>query len=188
VLDGQEPITLADIKRYKESNFAAVAEQLLQDRQFLTITSVASMADFVQCGNHMIVTLSTCNAMAEGVLCNFSMKDYEQGVKETSTEGTICFKVVDHKTVTMHGTANIAVDKEAQRLACYLKIRNRLDIKHIAPLVFVNYTGKQMSSSKVGSALTVAFGSIRSIERVTCSKLRKTAVTEVHSKYPDKKR
>jgi len=56
-----------------------------------------------------------------------------------------------------------------------------------SPYVLVNYTGSKMSQSHVASALTAAFGKCGFVERVSCTKLRKAAVMQVHNAHPDKK-
>ena len=53
--------------------------------------------------------------------------------------------------------------------------------------MFVNHTGIQMTQSNVASGLTSAFKKCGFAKRVTCRKLRKVAVTQVHSAHPDKK-
>src|SRR6218665_852616 len=148
-----------------------------------------SVSDFLGCRNHMIVVISTANAHGLEVLCNLTTADYENGLRSQGKEdGSRCFKIVDQKTATTHGTANIAVGaEEAQLPSYYMTMRNKLDVENIAPYVFVNSIGTKMSPSNIGSALTCTFGRSGYNERVTCSKLRKTAVTEIHTKYPDKK-
>src|SRR6218665_43606 len=188
VLDGQEAVTPADIKKYRESEYSLVATKILQERCEMP-NATPSVSDFLRCRNHMIVVISTANAHGSGVLCNLTTADYENGLRSQGKEdGSRCFKIVDQKTATTHGTANIAVGaEEAQLPSYYMTMRNKLDVENIAPYVFVNSIGTKMSPSNIGSALTCTFGRSGYNERVTCSKLRKTAVTEIHTKYPDKK-
>lgn len=77
----------------------------------------------------MIVLLSGSNAHRSGVISNFSTADFEQGLRAPrSADGSTCFKILNHKTATTHGTANIAVDQEeAGLLASYMSMRNGLD-------------------------------------------------------------
>ena len=44
-----------------------------------------------------------------------------------------------------------------------------------------------MIQSNVSSALTAAFSNSRFSERVNCTKLRKSAVTQIHGTHPDKR-
>ena len=187
VLDGQQPVTLHDIHKYRQSQYAIVSTQILQNRR-QEVASAPSVADFLRCRNHLLVLLSISNAHRSGVLSNFTISDYEQGLRAPCKADGRCFKILEHKTATTHGTANIAVDdEEAGLLASYISMRSMLDIQHMAPYVFINSSGTQMSASNIGSALTTAFASSGFNERVTCSKLRKTAVTEIHTNYPNKK-
>jgi hypothetical protein len=188
VLDGQEPVTRDDIAKYRESQYSIVATQILHDR-CMQLGSTSAPAEFIQCRNHLLVLLSITNAHRSGVMCNFTTTDYDQGLRAPRTaDGSICFTILNHKTATTHGTANLAVDaEEAVMLASYMSMRNNLSALNIAPFVFINSTGTQMSASNIGSALTRAFVKSGYNERVTCSKLRKTAVTEIHTNFPNKK-
>lgn len=61
-----------------------------------------------------------------------SIINYEQGLTAPGTnDGSRCFKIVDHKTDTTQGMANIAVDsEEAGLLANYMSKRNKLNVEH----------------------------------------------------------
>ena len=56
-----------------------------------------------------------------------------------------------------------------------------------AAYVFINHTGRPMTQSNVASALTVAFNKCGFSDRVTCTKVVKAAVTQVHSSHPQKR-
>jgi len=53
--------------------------------------------------------------------------------------------------------------------------------------VFLSHTGKPMTQSTVASALSSSFGNSGYKQRVTCTKLRKCAVTNMHTNHPENK-
>ena len=56
-----------------------------------------------------------------------------------------------------------------------------------ASFVFITATHTKMTQSNVSSALTQAFSNSGFSERVNCTKLRKSAVTQIHGTDPDKR-
>lgn len=189
VLDGQEALTKVDIDNYRKSEYAAIAGKLMLS-MLMNPNSVPSVSDFHRCRNHLLALFSVSNAHRTGVLCNFSVSDYEQGLKAQKVPATdIAFTVVEHKTATSHGEAVLAVNpEEAKLLAGYMIMRANLKtFGPAAPFVFINTTGSKMSQSNIGSSLTNAFQNSGYQERVNCTKLRKTVVTEIHKNHPDKK-
>jgi len=134
----------------------------------------------------LLAILSISNAQHSGVLINFSLDDYKRGMR---VDGSMVFAVAEHKTLTTHGAATFAVnDDEEQLLHAYMtKFRYLDQFINAAPYVFVNHTGTQMTQSNVAAALTVAFQKTGYKHGVSCTKLRKAAVTEVHSHHPESK-
>lgn len=68
-----------------------------------------------------------------------------------------------------------------------MALRNRCAFAEGSPCVFLYTSGTQITQSNVGCALTVALSGTGYSNRVACLKLRKTAVTQVHNSYPDRK-
>ena len=185
IQDEAEQLVPDDISRYLKSDYAVYAVQLLNKAVGL-VSWTPSTYDFTRARNHMLVILAVGNAHRTGVLINFSLSDYS--TRKESDDGSVVFSVCHHKTATVHGAATLAISAdEAKLLAGYMKIRRLSQFPEASPYVFVNHTGSQMTQSNVASALTSAFGKCGFAERVTCTKLRKVAVTQVHSAHPDKK-
>ena len=126
------------------------------------------------------------NAHRTGVLTNFSLSDYHSGLQ--MSDGSVVYSVSQHKTASTHGMATIAVNaEEAVLLHNCVKIRMSMKFPNSAVYVFINHTGWLMTQSNVASALTVAFNKCGFSDRVTCSKVCKAAVMQVHSSHPQKR-
>jgi hypothetical protein len=76
---------------------------------------------------------------------------------------------------------------EAELLPGYMVMRQKSELSFACPFVFVTKTGNKMAQSLISSSLTSAFAASGHHARVNCTKLRKTAVTQVHTKFPDKR-
>ena len=113
-----------------------------------------SIYDFVRCRNHLLVLLSVGNAHRTGELTNFSIADYEGGMKQAAAENLV-FTISEHKTASNHGAATLAVNrKEAQLLASYMKLRKLPQYAKAEQFVFITATLSKMTQSNVSSALT----------------------------------
>lgn len=187
VQDVAERIYPKDIATYLLSDYAKSANHLLISAGS---ASGYSSYDFIRARNHLLVLLSVSNAHRTGVLTNFTINDYKTGLDQlarTNAESLV-FMIAEHKTAGTHGAATLAVSsEEGKLLAGYMAIRQKCEIVSSSPFVFVTQTGKHMTQSLVSSALTAAFAASGYPERVNCTKLRKAAVTQVHSKFPDKR-
>ena len=77
--------------------------------------------------------------------------------------------------------------KEESLLTVYMKLRLLPQFAAAKPFVFITATHTKMTQSNVSSALTAAFSNSGFTERVNCTKLRKSAVTQIHGTHPDKR-
>ena len=185
VQDTRESISANDIARYRSSTYAKQATCLLMNT---SNTFVPTQYDFTKSRNHMITLISISNAHRTGVLCNLTVADYQNGIKQHQgpNEDTV-FHVAKHKTASSHGVATLAINREeAQLLEGYFRIRNSANLPGVEPYLFLNTTGTKMTQSNIANALTTAFNQSGYSERVNCTKLRKAAVTTIHKKFPDK--
>jgi len=117
---------------------------------------------------------------------DYSLTDYQSGTE--MSDGTVVYSVAEHKTCSTHGAASTVVNAdEAALLISYVRIRMSLRA-NCAPYAFINHTGNKMTQSNTASALTDAFSGISSdhVQRITCTKVRKAAVTQVHQAHPEK--
>jgi len=186
IQDGTEQLLPSDINKYLTSEYATYAKHLLHNVACLQGWT-PTMCDFTRARNHMLVLLSVGNAHRSGVLINFSLTDYQSGTE--MSDGTVVYSVAEHKTCSTHGAASIVVSAdEAALLESYVRIRMSLRA-NCAPYVFINHTGNKMTQSNVATALTVAFSGIYGdrVQRITCTKVRKAAVTQVHQAHPEKR-
>jgi len=84
--------------------------------------------------------------------------------------------------------ATLAVSvKETELLAGYMAWRERCDLPAACTSVFVTLNGKTMTQSLIANALTTAFAASGFSSRVNCTMLRKATVTQVHTRFPDKR-
>lgn len=190
VIDSQEELTSSDLITYKTCEYAILANQCL-----LSFESAQPVTpyDFNRARNHLLTILSTSTAHRAGVLANFKVLDYSEGLKESAKDGlsSMVFTVAEHKTAGSHGAATFAVDEEELRLMKgYFSMRNsylasRLGGRDIA-YFFINNTGTRMSQSNIGCALTAAFLQSGYNYRVNCTKVRHAAVTNVHRQHPER--
>jgi hypothetical protein len=176
-------ITPSDCSKYLSSNYAQNAADLLQKSNNIPLCDV----DFWKCRNHVILVLCLANAHRSGVLCNFTLTDYDRGLQQSSENSSdIVFHVASHKTASVYGPATIACDTdEAQLLASYIKIRKL--VKTTQQYVFVTNNGNRLTQSCIASGMSAAFKGACVPKRVSCTKIRKAAVTAVYSTNPDKK-
>jgi len=182
VQDGTDQLLPSDINNYMTSDYASYASHLLQSTQSVEHWT-PTLYDFTRARNHLLVLLSVGNAHRTGVLINFSMTDYQSGLQ--MPDGSVVYSVSQHKTASTHGAATIAVNAdESVMLKNYVKMRLSMKFANSAAYVFINHTGKQMTQSNVASALTAAFKKGGFADRVTCTKVRKAAVTKVHGTHP----
>lgn len=189
VLDNRERITPTDLSAYKVSEFAVYANSLLMNAD-KSVADKVSNYDFTRGRNHVIALLCISNAQRTGVLSNFSITDYREGIKEANLKKSdfVVFTVAGHKTTSSHGAAVFAANEgEARLLKGYMDLRQQLSACQDVPYVFVNYTGTRMTQSNIASALTAAFSKSGYSSRVNCTKLRKTTVTEIHKNHPEKR-
>ena len=136
--------------------------------------------DFVRCRNHMLYSqLEMFTALQ---WWQFSIKDYQDGIKQTTDdEENIVFSIAEHKTVSSHGAATLAVNRhKVELLAGYVRLQMLPQFDNSEPFIFITTTTTEMTQSNVSSALTAAFGNSGYADRVNCTKLRKAAVTKVH--------
>jgi len=185
VQDGTEQLLPSDINNYLTSEYASYASHLLHSKQSVEHWT-PTLYDFTRARNHLLVLLCVGNAHRTGVLINFSLSDYHSGLE--MSDGSFVYSVSQHKTASTHGAATIAVNaEEAVLLENYVKMRMSMKFPNSAAYVFINHTGRQMTQSNIASALTVAFNKCGFSDRVTCTKVRKAAVTQVHSSHPQKR-
>ena len=124
--------------------------------------------------------LSISNEHRTGVHSNFTLDDYSTASKP-NRDGNITYSICLHKTVSSHGAATIAANADdVKLLAGYVKFRKHQCFDDAAPFVFVNTSGSKMTQSNIAASLTVK-------QRVSCTKLRKAAVAQVHSEHPDRR-
>lgn len=182
-----EQIYPKDITNYLTSDYAKSARDLLLHAASM---SNYNSYDFARARNHLLVLLSISNAHRTGVLTNFTIKDYNTGlayIRSTNADSLV-FVIAEHKTAGTHGAATLAVSTdEAELLACYMIIRQKPELASAAPYIFITQTGNKMTQSLVSSSLTTAFAASGYPDRVNCTKLRKAAVTQVHTHFPDKR-
>jgi len=182
IKNGNERLQPDDIHRYLRSEYAMHAIKLLNlNLAYWT----PSMYDFTKVRNHMMAILSIGNAQRSGVLINFSLNTYEHA---TVSGNSLVFAVAEQKSGDTHGAATFAVNQEeATLLKSYMRLRKLERFDQAEPFVFINITGTQMTTSNVATALTTAFKNSGYKYSVSCSKVRKAVVTEVHDKFPDRK-
>ena len=154
---------------------------------------VVPLDEFTVARNHILVLLAANNATRSGALCNFTMSDYENGIRDAQIfdcnfDDGVTFTVTSHKTVTVHGPATFCVSKEeSMLLASYIVMRKNLGIIVNVDNVFIKRTGTPMNSSGLAACLSTAFAKSGFSNRVNCNKLRKTSVSYVHTNHPDKR-
>lgn len=186
VQDDAECISPQDIQSYLCSEYARQAEHMLLSAR---VSESLSIYDFTRCRNHLLVLLSVGNAHRTGVLTHFTIADYEASMKQAvvGAENHV-FTISEHKTASTHGAATLAVNsKEAKLLAGYMKLRKFPQFAKAEHFVFITATLSKMTQSNVSSALTAAFANSGFNDRVNCTKLRKSAVTQIHGNHPDKR-
>ena len=142
---------------------------------------------FIGLRNHIITLLSLANANRSGVLTEMTLDDYRHG---QYVDGFRVVSVVNHKTVSTHGAANICVSPmEEDLIAGYLLLRANIDLANTNNRFFVTISGGPMSQSNIAYAISSSFKSSGAVENISVSntKIRKFAVTLTYAKQPSLK-
>jgi len=137
VKDYREKITAEECNDYLQCEFGKYAHTLLLNAQIQPSAKMVctSHSDFVNSRNHLLILIILSNATRAGVLTNFTLIDYEAGLKKVSLIAPeTVFTVVEHKTVATHGAATFAVNKEELlQMAGYINLQKKLQISDAQP-------------------------------------------------------
>lgn len=179
-------ITETDVRQFKRSDFAMENKDLLSQLAKTGMTSMPTQQEYLGARNYTLAILSICNAHRAGVVMRLTLQQYREGMTNRKAGSPVTFSVPKHKTTATHGAATLCLQSE---YVCVLEgfILMREKIQTASDQVFVNFTGGEMSQSNIACALSRAFGTAGLHKTLSNTKLRKLAVSIVHTDYPEKK-
>ena len=120
------------------------------------------------------------------MLSNVNIQSFLQAARDDNSDMRI-IKVMDHKTVAHHGPANLIIsDNLHSWIKAFIEnLRSRIIIqKEAEEYVFVSWEGRQMASSQISEAVNTIFQKTGRKHRVSATRFRQTASTEVRNKRP----
>ena len=183
IQDRSSALTLDDVRKFKTSGHA---------RRCLSILSKPAdeilHRDFTSARNYLITLICLGNANRSGVLSELSLDDYGRALstREPNSKTPFVVEVASHKTAVSYGPATISIsESEALLMDQYLRMRR--SVARESDRLFINSTGKRMSTSNISNAINTSFTSAGMRKIVSCTSIRKFAVTVTHAKAPHMK-
>ena len=146
----ENKVTPDDLNQYLTSKRANLATQMLESPRDVILASMSlKMHNLMR--NFILFNLVLCSGQRTGCFINFNLDEFEKA-KSQVTAGHHLAYVIDHKTRTRYGAADLVISP-----AMYGYIKTYIDL--IRPgsecqSVFLNWTGSQMDSASVSHALS----------------------------------
>lgn len=182
--DIQHLVTPEDIHKFDNSEPACTAVKILGWAVASEVHSV-SLQDFVLVRDYLLAQIALTNANRAGVLSNMTIKQVKEA-REVDDHKII--SVTKHKTAWTQGPAKVVLTESLYSwLQIYITKMHRLVVGESAidtSPVFVSTSGEGMESSQITRALKSIWSKAGLGEKITCTLIRKSAVTVVHQEAP----
>lgn len=147
-----------------------------------------SMTEYVAVRDFLLTQIVITNANRSGALANMTIEEFQSARK---VDGSHVVSVVHHKTSYMYGPAKIVLSPllfswmslfvESVRSQVNCRITGR------AKFVFLSWTGEALESGQITRAVQAAWKKAGLGENITCTLMRKSAVSSFHQRYPEQK-
>jgi len=188
--DLQNVITPDNERVFESSESSLLAVKLIGlacNNQLKTV----SQTDFVLIRHYLICQIAISNANRAGVIANMTVDEFRQA-KLKADHGNFVVSVSEHKTSHHYGLAKVVLSEMLYNwLKVYLiQLRRRvMEVSNSTDTGFllVSYNGIQLASSQVSTCLQSVWAKAGLNQRITCTLIRKTAVSEVHENAPELK-
>jgi len=182
--DFSKLITPQQIAEFEKSNIAVEAIKLIglgmEDR-----LSQIMQSDYVSVRDFVITEMALNNASRSGAIANMTMAEYTCA-KIVSNQHVV--SVAQHKTAHCYGPAKICLSAmHFAWLKCYVSVFRPVVCHEDSNNVFLTWNGESMSSGQVSRAVQSAWSKAGIGNDITCTLIRKTAVSAIHQKMPQLK-
>jgi site-specific recombinase XerD len=184
--DMHKLITPKQIKMFEKSLPALDAVKLLGEMCNAERKLFLSQHQYVLLRDFLLLQILLSNANRSGVLREVTVDQIKQA---REVDGRIVISVQEHKTAWKYGPAKLVV---TAMVMSWL----RIFIRHVRPQVlegkmnegerhlFLSWTGEQLSSGQISKSLQTIWKRAGLGEDITCTLVRKSAVTAVHEHQP----
>ena len=140
--------------------------------------------DYVLVRDYLLAEIVLSNASRTGVLSSITVKQARQA---RQVDQYLVVSVAKHKKAWLQGPAKIVLTKcmHSWLNISMTSIRSQFDNDDDTMPVFLTANGEPMESSQICRALQSIWQKAGSGNKITCSLVRKTAVTTVHQPAPE---
>ena len=187
--DVRKLITAKDVQKFERSAVARDAIKLIASLQrssdsgtdtAATTTHALSVQEYVLVRNYLLANIVLANANRSGVLSNMLISDV---LEAREIDNCMVVSVSKHKTAWKHGPAKIVLTKPVytwlKLFVCHA-VPQMSGKQHNQGYAFVTATGSVMPSSMINKQLQAMWKKAELGDGITCTLVRKTAVTAVH--------
>jgi len=147
-----------------------------------------SMTEYVDIRDFILTQIIIGNANRSGVLANLTLEQFNSA---QFVDGHYVMSVVDHKTAFMYGPAKVIltpilyswISVFVKYARCQITQRSTGDAKYL----FLSWTGQKLDSGQISRAIQSAWKKAGLGGEISCTLMRKSAVSFIHQKCPEQK-
>lgn len=147
-----------------------------------------TMTDYVIARDYLLTQIIICNANRSGILSDVTVDDFKQA---RIVDGCFVISVGGHKTAYKYGPAKVVITTVLFNwLAVYIdKIRSTVVMysSEQSDFLFLSWAGEQMEGGQITRAIQAAWKRAGLGKDITCTLMRKSAVSSIHRTHPEHK-
>jgi len=145
-----------------------------------------TQAEYVSVRDFVITEVVIANASRSGAIANMTASEFESA---RQVDSQFVVSVSDHKTAHCHGPAKVICSQTLygwmkaffEHFRSYIcKLTNSSD-----PHMFLSWNGEKLTSGQVSRCIQSTWNKAGLGKNITCTVVRKTAVSAVHQKRPE---
>ena len=180
-------ISAEDVASFDRSAVALEAVKLIATAQ--THTVAMSQQQYTHVRDFLMVNVAIANANRSGVLSEMTVEQLKHASK---MDDNYIISVSEHKTAIIYGPAKVIVSSTLYSwlMAFVNDVRQRCVIlagdQQATNCLFVSWNGEQLSSGQVTRCIQNIW-SRAGLGKITCTLIRKAAVSAIHQQCPDQK-
>jgi len=181
-------ITPEKVALFDRSESALAAIKCLGDVADGSSQQDVSMSEYILVRDFVLTQIIISNANRSGVLANMTLDEFSGA---QLVDGSYVLSVTSHKTAFMYGPAKIVLTPILYSwMSVFVKYLRSQITKRItgnAKYVFLSWTGQKLDSGQVTCAIQTAWKKAGLGPEITCTLMRKSAVSSVYQKHPEQK-
>jgi len=180
-------ITSDKVAQYDKSESALSAIKYLGEVSDGLLHDV-SMMEYVQVRDFLLLQIILSNANRSGVLANLTLEQFNGA---QFVDGSYVLSVSQHKTAFMYGPAKIVLTPMLYSwMSLFVKyVRSQITKRATgnAMYLFLSWTGEPFESGGITRAIQSAWKKAGLGTEISCTTMRKSAVSSIHQMYPQEK-